>query len=98
MERYSFYFTIPNRKENVLYSFHSNVSMEFFISFIKNEMLYFSTNDTIEIFETHQNENIELFTKTNHFEKNTLKEVFGDKWKEISFSIKFTKKDTTNLK
>ncbi len=94
MERYSFYFTIPNRKESILYSFHSNVTMEFFISFMKDEMLYISKNDTIEIFGTHQNEDMELFMKTNHLEKNTLQEVFGDRWKNISFSIKFIKKDS----
>jgi hypothetical protein len=68
--------------------------MEFFINFIKDEMLYISKNDTIEIFGTHQNEDIELFMKKNHLEKNTLYEVFGDRWKDISFSIKFIKKDS----
>jgi hypothetical protein len=84
-ERYKFYFKIPNRNEPILYSFHSNITLNEFIEFIKEEMLYFSPKN-IEIFEFVDNIKI---NKLNYNESYLLNQIFKDRVKETSFCIKF---------
>jgi hypothetical protein len=80
IERYSFYFKIPNKEIPIQYSFHSNVSIKFFIEFIKDEMSYLTKNK-IQIQENNK--------KINYPEDSTLEEIFKEKLEIISFSIKY---------
>ncbi len=88
--KYSFYFKLSNREMPIMYTFHSDVTINYFIEFIRDEMSYLSPKNTniIEIFEILQ-DNIEIKNKLNYLESYTLKEVFGDRWKETSFYVKF---------
>ncbi len=86
VERYSFYFRIPNREKPVIYSFHTNVTIRFFIDFITEEMMYFSPNSTIQIFEVVEGNSK---NKLNYLETSTLKEIYEDKLDKISFDIQF---------
>ena len=85
-ERHAFYFKIPNRNEPILYSFHSNITVKEFIEFLQDEMSYFCPKK-IEIFEINK-DNIEI-NMINYNYSYTLNEIFKDKVKETSFSIKF---------
>ena len=85
-ERYAFYFKIPNKDEPILYSFHTDVSIKFFINFIKDEMRYI-TPQNIEIFETLFCD-LENKKKIDYNENLTLDQIFKDRVKETLFYIK----------
>ncbi len=86
MERYSFYFTIPNRRECIMYSFHTNVTIQYFIDFLTDEMAYILPNHKIQIFEVYEESTKNV---SYYLERSTLKEVFEHKWDKISFEIRF---------
>lgn len=86
IETYSFLFKIPNREKCIMYTFHTNVTIKYFIEFIEEEMLYIFPNNSIEIFETTNDH------KINYLDTLTLEQVYADKIKEISFYIKLKKK------
>ena len=86
-ERYGFYFTIENRIEPILYSFHSNITIKQFIEFMKDEMKHLSSKN-IEIFET-VNDDIKR-KKIDYNEKYTLQQIFDSRIKETSSNLKFT--------
>jgi hypothetical protein len=90
VERYYFYFTIPNMEKSVMYSFHKSVSIQYFIKFMTKEMAYISPGRKIEIFEVTEGS---IKHKLNYPETSTLKEVFEDKFDKISFDIQFILKN-----
>ncbi len=88
IETYSFLFKIPNREKCIMYTFHTNVTIKYFIEFIEEEMLYFFPNNSIEIFETINDE----YHKIDYLDTLTLEQVYADKFKETSFYIKLKNK------
>ncbi len=82
IESYSFMFKIPNYEKTIIYTFHSNVTIKYFIDFIIDEMSYLLPNKSIEIFELISD------NKINYDESLTLKQVYSDKINEIFFYIK----------
>lgn len=85
-ERYAFNFKIPNNDEFILYSFHTDVTIKFFIEFIKREMKYV-TSKNIEIFESY-NCHLENCKKLDYNIDLTLDQIFKDRVKDTFFYVK----------
>ena len=94
-QRYIFNFKLPNMDKPVIFSFLPYVTVKEFTDFMLDEISYLKLKPykAIEIVETDQLHDIdfsnaEKLPKINYSENLTLREVYGDKWKTISFYIR----------
>lgn len=93
-ERYIFNFKLSYVDTNIPFSFQSQVTIKFFKEFITEEIQYLKPNNEIEIVEIQNLDNIidftvyEMAAKINYSDTLTLEEVFGSRWRTISFYIR----------
>jgi hypothetical protein len=91
-ERYIFNFINSYKNKIYQYSFHTDVTIKYFIEFITYEFAtYLEPNNTIEIIEIDKNIqpiNIDNLPKINYSETSILSEIFNNKWDKILFYIR----------
>ena len=92
-ERYVFNFKIVYTERTFQFSFHPNVTIQYFTEFLEEEFSHIEPNKTIEIVEAGQYHNIngrnpELAPKINYCETNTLEEVYGNRKNKTAFYIR----------
>jgi hypothetical protein len=95
-ELYTFNFKICYTERNFEFSLNPDTTIKNFIKFIKNYILENEPNPDcdIEILETGQYNNIngrdpELAPKINYHNEYTLRDVYGHRWRNTSFYIRF---------
>lgn len=94
-EHYTFYFKIVYTDRTFYFSFNPDTTMKNFIESVENSMRNFESNPyrDIEIVETGQFNNInganaELAPKIEYHPHYTLRDVYGNRWRNTAFYIR----------
>ena len=93
-ELYTFYFKITYTDRIFYFSFNPDITIKKFIESVEDEFNYYEPNRHIEIVEGDQFNNIngrapELAPKINYNDEYTLRDVYGTRWNNITFYIRF---------
>lgn len=93
-ELYTFYFKIVYTGRTSHWGFSPNITIKKFIEEVENNMRGIQPNHDIEIIEAGQYNNIngsdaELAPKINYHDEYTLRDVYGNKWRNTAFYIRF---------
>jgi hypothetical protein len=93
LNKYSFHFKIAYTDQTFKVSCNPNVTIKHFIKCVKKEISRLEPNCTIEIVEMGQDNNIngrdaELAPAINYIETDTLRVIYGNRWKTTSFYIR----------
>ena len=94
-ELYTFYFKIVYTERTFYFSFNPDTTIKNFIESVENSMRNIEPNPyrDIEIIETAQPNNIngrnaESAPKINYHPDYTLRDVYGNRWRNTSFYIR----------
>jgi hypothetical protein len=90
---YTFYFKIVYTERIFYFSFNHNTTIKNFIENISNRINEIEPNYTIEVVETGQYDNNngqdpELAPKIDYYNEYTLRDVYGNRWRNIAFYIR----------
>ena len=93
-ELYTFYFKIVYTERSFYWNFSPDMKINDFINQVTNNMREIEPDCNIEIVEACQHNNIngcdsELAPKINYYHEYTLKDLYGNKWRNTSFYIRF---------
>ena len=93
VEFYTFYYKIAYTERTFYFSFNPDTTIKDFIESVKNELNNVEPNYDIEIIEGDQYNNIngrdpELAPKINYHDDYTLRDVYGNKWRNTTFYIR----------
>ena len=91
-EVYTFYFKIAYTERTFYFSFNPDTTIKNFIESVENSMRNIEPNN-IEIVETAQPNNIngrnaELAPKIDYHPDYTLRDVYGNRWRNTAFYIR----------
>lgn len=91
-EHYTFYFKIAYTERTFYFSFNPDTTIKNFIESVENSMRNIEPNN-IEIVETAQPNNIngrnaELAPKIDYHPDYTLRDVYGNRWRNTAFYIR----------
>jgi hypothetical protein len=91
-EHYTFYFKIAYTDRTFYFSFNPDTTIKNFIESVENSMRNIEPNN-IEIVETAQPNNIngrnaELAPKIDYHPDYTLRDVYGNRWRNTAFYIR----------
>ena len=92
-EQYIFYFKIAYTNRTFNFSFNPHNTIKNFIEDISNRINEIEPNYTIEVVETGQYNNNngrdpELAPKIDYYNEYTLRDVYGNRWRNIAFYIR----------
>lgn len=93
-EYYTFYFKIIYTERVYYFTFNPDITIKNFIQKISDEMREISPNNTIEIIEAGQIDNInnspsEQAPKIDYPDEYTLRDIYRNKWRNTAFYIRF---------
>lgn len=91
---YTFYFKIAYTNITFYFSFNPDTTIKNFIQKISHEMREISPNNSIEIVEAGQIDNINRFhseeaPKIDYPDEYTLRDIYWNRWRNIAFYIRF---------
>ena len=93
-ELYTFYFKIVYTERTFYWNFSPDMKINDFINQVTNNMREIEPDCNIEIVEAGQYNNInghdsEMAPKINYYHEYTLNDLYGRKWRNTSFYIRF---------
>ena len=93
-ELYTFYFKIVYTERTFYWNFSPDMKINDFINQVTNNMREIEPDCNIEIVKAGQYNNIngpdpEMAPKINYYHEYTLNDLYGHKWRNTSFYIRF---------